>query len=126
MERLALDKCILDYLVGLCNRSTQIMTSNKEEYKRARDVLDTGANVCRSQYVWGELMKLDLRDLERLGFQRYCADSTLTLIPLWVYPCIPDRTILVHINGDKKIKGLDNIDLDTRGGCIAYGVYIKY
>lgn len=35
---------------------------------------------------------------------------------------LPDGTELVCINGQTVVKGIDNIDDDTRGGYLAYGV----
>jgi hypothetical protein len=35
---------------------------------------------------------------------------------------LPDGLELESINGDKKVKGVDNIDMDTRFGYIAWGV----
>lgn len=35
---------------------------------------------------------------------------------------IPDKTELISIHNERVTKGIDNIDLDTRFGHIAYGV----
>lgn len=37
-------------------------------------------------------------------------------------PLVPDGTPLVSIMGEVSIVGVDNIDTDTRGGVLAYGV----
>lgn len=47
--------------------------------------------------------------------------------PLWLlttteYDALPDGTELVSINGQRKVKGTDYIDQDTRAGFIAWGL----
>ena len=37
----------------------------------------------------------------------------------------PDGVELTSILGEKVIKGKDRIDMDTRGGYLAYGIYPK-
>lgn len=49
-------------------------------------------------------------------------DEDLLLIPLSMFDCVPDGAVLTSIMGDKKVKGKDYIDNDTRGGLLAYGV----
>lgn len=46
--------------------------------------------------------------------------------PLWLltpaeYERVPDGATLVCISGERKVKGTDYIDQDTRFGCIAWG-----
>jgi hypothetical protein len=60
-------------------------------------------------------------DLLRLGFSRWSNDSDLLLIPLWAFNAVADGEQLTCINGETKIKGTDEIDLDVRFGCIAWG-----
>lgn len=50
-------------------------------------------------------------------------DDTLTLFTPDEFDRIPDGTVLISINGDSKIKGVDYIDMDTRFGHIAWGVH---
>lgn len=38
---------------------------------------------------------------------------------------LEDGTALVSITGEVSVKGMDEIDLDTRGGFIAYGFLCK-
>lgn len=47
--------------------------------------------------------------------------------PLWLLTpaeleMVPDGTVLVCISGERVVKGVDEIDDDTRGGYIAYGL----
>ncbi len=48
-------------------------------------------------------------------------ENPLRLITPEQFHDLPDGTLLVSIAGKAKIKGLDDIDLDTRYGCIAWG-----
>jgi len=45
----------------------------------------------------------------------------LHLLTLDEYGRVPDGAMLVSIGGKAKIKGGDDMDLDTRFGCIAWG-----
>ena len=61
--------------------------------------------------------------LERLyveGFRNW--DGTMVLLPLWALAHMQPGEQLKGIIGAYKTVGIDYIDDDTRGGCIAYGV----
>lgn len=55
-----------------------------------------------------------------LGFSLW-NENGLRLIPLWAFNYIADGEELTSISGDVVTKGIDNIDLDVRAGCIAFG-----
>jgi hypothetical protein len=69
-----------------------------------------------------ELKQLDADELWDLGFNKF--NDSLILIPLWAFNYIKDGEVLYCIDGCKNIKGQDDIDLDIRFGCIAYGFKI--
>lgn len=73
---------------------------------------------CRKVSV-AELQALPISELRSLGFGGW--DEKLTLIPLWAWNYIADGETLTSISGDKAVKGEQEIDLDVRFGCIAYG-----
>lgn len=52
-------------------------------------------------------------------------DGDLWLCPLSDWENVPAGTVLTSITGERKTKGKDYIDLDTRFGLLAYGVVIK-
>jgi len=58
-------------------------------------------------------------ELYELGFGNW--DNRLVVIPLSLYNFIPNGTKLTSISGKVSIKGIDDIDLDVRFGCMAYG-----
>jgi hypothetical protein len=72
-----------------------------------------------SRLSLAEIMSVPDARLMELGFGSW--DGELTLIPLWAYPLIADGEILTSISGNRKTKGQDEIDLDVRAGCIAWG-----
>lgn len=61
--------------------------------------------------------------LERLyveGFRNW--DGTMVLLPLWALAHMQTGEQLKCIDGTTSVVGTDQIDDDTRGGCIAFGV----
>jgi len=66
-----------------------------------------------------DLRGVDVFDLFGLGFANW--DSHVMLVPLWSLGLIDVGERLVDINGRPATVGHDDIDTDTRGGCIAYG-----
>lgn len=48
-------------------------------------------------------------------------DAGLRVIPLWMWNYIADGETVTSIDGSTAVKGQDEIDLDVRFGCIAYG-----
>ncbi len=66
-----------------------------------------------------ELLAAPRMTLLDLGFGNW--DGELMVIPLWAFNYIADGETLTAIDGDTVVKGTDPIDLDVRGGCIAFG-----
>jgi hypothetical protein len=60
--------------------------------------------------------------LDSIGFGRWDEEGDLYLIPIWAWNYVADGETLTSISGDTKVKGgPDEIDLDVRFGCIAWG-----
>jgi len=68
----------------------------------------------------GELAELSVEELSSLGFGNWDGKG-LWLIPLWLWPHMADGFTYKSISGKSAVKGVDEIDLDHRGGCIAFG-----
>ena len=66
-----------------------------------------------------ELEAIPVATLRSLGFGAW--DEKLTVIPLWAWNYIADGETLTCIDGSQSVKGKDDIDLDVRFGCIAFG-----
>lgn len=70
-----------------------------------------------------DILSLSEEQRHRFGFSRWSGEIPIILIPLWVFNYLEDDMILTCIFGEKtKTKGGGEIDLDTRGGCIAWGI----
>lgn len=74
--------------------------------------------------IVGNVTALTVEELRELGFMLWDdeTEEKLFLVPLWAFDLIADGTELISISGDKVVKGSDEIDLDVRFGCIAYGI----
>lgn len=71
-----------------------------------------------------QLREISKEQLRFLGFRTW-DDSGLQLIPLWAFNYIADGEVLCCIDKAELRKGIDNIDLDVRGGCIAFGFLLQ-
>lgn len=51
-----------------------------------------------------------------------CCGQWIDLMTVEAFENLPDGTVVMSISGAYYTKGVDNIDLDTRGGQIAFGL----
>lgn len=72
-----------------------------------------------------DLDKLTVDELQEMRFRKWDDESNLWLIPLWFVPLLPVGIELTTIFGNKVTYTGDNIDLDIRFGCIAFGIVKK-
>lgn len=70
---------------------------------------------------WNELLRASKEELNMLGFMNWDNNTKFHLIPLWIFPFVPDDMVLTSFNG-VCCKKSELKDLDTRFGCLAYGV----
>jgi hypothetical protein len=103
-----------------------------EEYKRWSDEFSRKETIKSLKRVQEEFKKVDFTELSEdelrdLGFSKWSEEELpgVWLVPLYLYPCIPDGTELTSIFGEKAVKGTDEIDNDVRFGCLAYGITVK-
>lgn len=66
-----------------------------------------------------EIKQLSREELYSFGFMRW--SDELLVIPLYLFNLIADGEELYCIDGSTEIKEAGKIDLDVRGGCIAFG-----
>lgn len=66
---------------------------------------------------------LTIAEAKELRFRKWDTDSDLYLIPIWLKPMIPSDLELTSIGGDKAFA--DDVDTDTRFGCLAWGLILK-
>jgi hypothetical protein len=88
---------------------TEAWTNAKAPLRKARDWAFTIEDFDRLTY----------KELVSLGFCRW--DSKHWLIPLVYFNYIKDGEVLISISGREAVKGKNPIDLDVRGGILAYG-----
>ena len=70
-----------------------------------------------------DLETMTAEQAKELRFSLWSEDMpNFWLIPLWFVPLIPIGTELTSISGKKVVYDGNNIDLDIRFGCIAYGI----
>jgi hypothetical protein len=80
--------------------------------------------------AYEDLRKIDFTQLTMdeaitLGFRQFNSDDeNFLLVPLWLYPALPDGIHLRSINNEEVIKGVNDIDNDNRYGLLAYGITI--
>lgn len=65
----------------------------------------------------------DEETCKKLGFGNW--KDGIKLIPLYLLPIIPIGTELISIMGNSIQFDGNNIDTDTRGGLLAYGIKVK-
>jgi len=66
-----------------------------------------------------ELFQISAADLMGIGFR--CWDENLIVIPLWAVHYLDPEMEVTCIDGSKSRLGDEDVDLDIRYGCIAYG-----
>ena len=71
---------------------------------------------------WDNLTK---QDCEELRFGVWEKENPVRLIPIWLYKAIPMGTKLTSIGGEEIVFDGNNIDTDTRFGCLAWGIIPK-
>lgn len=71
-----------------------------------------------------DLSELTSEQMDDLGFGKWDEGNPLRLIPVWLFPFLPDEVNCGSIDWDAPsiIKKVD-MDNDSRCGCLAYGVY---
>lgn len=64
-------------------------------------------------------------EMRELGFGKWSKEDPMSLIPLWLFPFLPDEVDCGSISGEKRILKKSEMDNDHRFGCLAYGVMPK-
>ncbi len=77
-----------------------------------------------------DLFNLDPTDLTKkqmkdLGFIQWNEKNPIMLIPLWLFSFLKDEFNSDCIDEKKKLIKKSEMNLDNRGGCLAYGVMPK-
>lgn len=76
---------------------------------------------CVERFSSQDLESVPLDKLYAHGFRNW--DGKLLLLPLWALEYMEHGTVLHCIDGDQATVGVNQIDDDTRGGVIAFGIH---
>lgn len=71
-----------------------------------------------------DVTKLTAAEARELRFMRWDDGSDLYLFPLWLVPMIPEGTVVTSISGEEFHFHKAIADLDTRFGCVSFGLMI--
>lgn len=98
----------------------------KDEYfsQRIKEIMDDHVSKL-DKCLEGRLSTLELNDSEAraLGFMLWDGESDLRLIPLWLVPYINEDTWVLSVDNGEESEKIMDAELDTRFGCIAYGIH---
>lgn len=114
-----------NHLTWLANAITGPMLHAKNPSHLASDIRQSWGVFCNSikSNACIDWKNLTLEEAKELRFCRWDKESDLWLIPIWLYPFIPEDLELTSISGSKEFA--PNIDTDTRFGCLAWGILLK-
>ena len=119
-----MDMTLVNHFTWLANTLAECYTYKNWSTEFKANELETFYNSARNN-LHLDLNKLTVYDLEEMRFGRWDDESDLWLIPLWFVPLLPVGIELTSIGGTKVTYTGDNIDLDSRFGCIAWGIIKK-
>lgn len=112
-------------LTWLANAVAEPVLHTKSPDYLDKDIRQSWEVFCNSikskDYI--DWKNITLQEARELRFCRWDEESDLWLIPIWLYPFIPEDLELTSIGGDKGF--VPNIDTDTRFGCLAWGILLK-
>lgn len=112
-------------LTWLANAVAKSIMYNKDPQHLDTDIRQSWDKFCssinnNSLIDWKNMTR---EEAVELRFCKWDEESDLWLIPIWLYPFIPNDLELTSIGGDKGFA--PNIDTDTRFGCLAWGIFLK-
>lgn len=115
---------ILTYMANTIGEIDAYSETWSAEYckKYAMERHQTAIDALKKHLDWDNLTEQDCKELR---FMRWSEDSKMYCIPIWLYKAIPVGTELISIGGERIVFDGNNIDNDTRFGCLAYGIIPK-
>lgn len=121
-------KEILNCLTYMANKTAETVAYGgswgvefcQKEIKEAHNKL---VEELRKHIDWNNLT---VDDCKELRFNQWSDELPIWLIPIWLLDVIPAGMELTCISGEKVVfNSKEDIDIDTRFGCLAYGIYPK-
>jgi len=107
---------VVNHLTWLVNRVCE-----KPVWGRAVEQTEPFRTFYKSLKKNLDITKLTLEEARELRFLRWDEHGKLYLFPLWVVPLIPEGLMVISIGGET-FPFDDRADLDTRFGCVAFGL----
>ena len=127
MTDLEFYKSALNYQSFIANVVAEIETYHWDNAFKLEHIKDVFKKYINDEGV-KKLFNIENLTIERakvLRFQRWDEDMPdLWLFPLWFIPFVPYGTKVISISGEERIFTKDT-DLDTRFGCVAFGINLK-
>lgn len=114
---------VMNCLTWLANRVSEDYVWGRGDVRK-KDMLEAFYKELRNKNAI-DFEHLTIAQAKELRFGKWDENGNLWLIPIWLYPLIPNGLELKGIMGGKVIFDGNNIDTDTRFGCLAYGIELK-
>lgn len=122
----------LEYTLGIMEKNILRAVGEARAYhqqdvyfsQRVKEIMDNHVSKL-DKFLEGRLSTLELNDSEAraLGFMLWDEESDLRLIPLWLVPYINEDTWVLSVDNGEESEKIMDVELDTRFGCIAYGIH---
>lgn len=110
-------------LTWLANAVAEPVLHTKDPGHLDSDIRQSWGVFCNSAKKYIDWKNLTIEEARELRFRKWDEESDLWLIPIWLYPFIPEDLELTSIGGNKGFA--PNIDTDVRFGCLAWGILLK-
>ena len=106
-----------------CNQLSVVTIEMIDHKETKLDRLSKLFKMLENEFKDVDFKRFTSNELKELGFSFW--DEELMLAPPWVIKVCKEGTTLTSISGDTKIKGIEEIDTDTRFGMTAYGLTLS-
>lgn len=120
---------VMKHMALFASRVSESVMWNWDDAYKATHVKEALESLQKSIADAINITDLSESELAELGFMKWKHNvfdlNPIMLIPHYILPVIPKGTEVFCIDGTKKIIGVDEINDDTRVGCIAYGIKSK-
>ena len=108
----------------IVNRAAEVMSyTNWSDEFAAKQIREIPAALEKIGKV--NIAELTADQMDDLGFGRWSKENPMRLIPLWLYPFLPDEIEIECIDGEKTRLKKSEMDTDHRYGMLAYGILPK-
>jgi hypothetical protein len=108
----------------LVNRAAEVMVYNNWSGDLAKSHIVGLPREAIDKLKLDDLI-LSGEEMDFLEFGRWSKESPVRLIPLWLFPFLPDVIETESILGEKATLKKSEMDLDNCFGMLAYGVFPK-